>query len=365
LAVVLLLILSGGLMALAAVAQSAPEPATGAQAAPNASADPEGSKVDSPAVVSPESAATAGPRAAFEGDVTTFDAQVLLDRAGFSCGYADGAAGPNTRGALRAYQQARGLEATGALDAQTVQELRGEAMATVVEHTLTEEDVAGPYLDKIPEETAEKAKLAALSYSSVLEGLAERWHVTEGKLSEMNPAAAWTAGSVIRVPAVERPPAEARSAPTATQEEDSSAVAESTKVARVVISESGPWLRVENAAGDILFYAPITAGSPNYPLPRGLLKVTDRVADPTFSFDPALLDGHQDDGEKLQLPAGPNNPVGVVWIGLSKEHYGIHGTDEPSSIGGQASSGCVRLTNWDAQRLLGLVAEGTPVEFRD
>ena len=118
-----------------------------------------------------------------------------------------------------------------------------------------------------------------------------------------------------------------------------------------------------DAAGKVVFYAPVTSGSQHDPLPIGKWAVTAIVRNPTFNYNPDLFWDAEPKDTKAKLPAGPNGPVGVVWIDITKPHYGLHGTPEPRTIGHTQSHGCVRLTNWDAMRLAGLVSKGTVVMF--
>jgi lipoprotein-anchoring transpeptidase ErfK/SrfK len=111
-------------------------------------------------------------------------------------------------------------------------------------------------------------------------------------------------------------------------------------------------------------FAPVTSGSEHDPLPIGQWKVTSINWMPPFNYNPDLFWDADPSHTKAQINPGPNNPVGVTWVDIDKEHYGIHGTPEPSKIGHTESHGCVRLTNWDAARLAALVAPGTPVTFK-
>jgi lipoprotein-anchoring transpeptidase ErfK/SrfK len=108
----------------------------------------------------------------------------------------------------------------------------------------------------------------------------------------------------------------------------------------------------------------VTTGSTHDPLPLGTWRITSVTRSPTFHYDPELFWNGDPEKTKVKIAAGPNNPVGDMWIDINKPHYGIHGTPEPGRIGHAESHGCVRLTNWDAVRLAGLVAKGTPVTFR-
>ena len=133
---------------------------------------------------------------------------------------------------------------------------------------------------------------------------------------------------------------------------------------RVVVSKETASLTVYSARGRIIFWAPVTTGSTHDPLPLGTWRVTSVTRNPTFHYDPELFWNGDPEKAKLKIAAGPNNPVGDVWIDINRPHYGIHGTPEPGRIGHAESHGCVRMTNWDAVKLAGLVAKGTPVIFR-
>jgi lipoprotein-anchoring transpeptidase ErfK/SrfK len=130
------------------------------------------------------------------------------------------------------------------------------------------------------------------------------------------------------------------------------------------VTDRSKTLVVENAAGQIVFHAPVTVGSENDPLPVGEWKVNGASRNPSFNYNPKLFWDADATHAKAKIPPGPNNPVGVVWVDLSKEHYGIHGTPEPSRIGYTESHGCIRLTNWDAMRVADLSSPGTKVILR-
>lgn len=281
------------------------------------------------------------------------EVQVYLSRAGFSPGVLDGLWGDNTRAALRAFQSARGLEPTAAADAATLDALDAKSIEPIVEVTLSEADVGGPFAD-VPDDLMEQAELERLDYESVEEKVAERFHTTPERLRALNPEISFAAGEMIRVPNVEP----FRS----TGGSDGPAAADPDLT--VTVWRSRGVLAVEDASGRLRFWAPVTAGSEEFPLPIGTFAVRAIAPAPTFMYNPELFGSDAEvDHEPAKIAAGPNNPVGTVWIDLDKEHYGIHGTPEPTKIGYASSHGCVRLTNWDADRVAAMVRPGTKVVF--
>jgi lipoprotein-anchoring transpeptidase ErfK/SrfK len=132
-----------------------------------------------------------------------------------------------------------------------------------------------------------------------------------------------------------------------------------------VVSGDGSYLHAVDAAGRVLMHFPVTLGVGYDPSPQGDYRVTNIARNPEWRYNPALLANVPDDEEPATIPAGPNNAVGLVWMALSEPHYGIHGTSEPASIGYTSSSGCVRLTNWDALTLADAIRPGVDVQFRD
>ena len=264
--------------------------------------------------------------------------QVALDRAGFSVGVIDGRAGSNTTRALEAFRKQNGRDP--------------EPFAEpLLEDRITAADCAGPFTENIPADLMEQSRLPALSYRTIAEMLAERFHTTPEVLRLLNAGATFAVDSEISVPNVE---------PLTL---DAPAPASAEVVVRV--SRSAGALSATDAGGKILLFAPVTTGSERDPLPIGEWKVNVVQKNPTFRYNPDLFWDADPSHTKATIPPGPNGPVGLVWIDISKEHYGLHGSPEPSTIGRTESHGCVRLTNWDALRLARLVKPGTRVVFEE
>jgi lipoprotein-anchoring transpeptidase ErfK/SrfK len=281
--------------------------------------------------------------------------QVALDRAGFSPGEIDGRDGPRTRLALAEFQRSSSLQPTGVVNQETLAAL-GSPAESLTTYTITQQDVAGPFIDAMPSDMMESATLQALAYTSVLEALAEKFHASPVLIKSLNPGAAWAAGDVITVPAVDPFVLPAKS-------EKSGADGKSAAV-DLVISGAARSLAVRGADGKILMHAPVTIGSSRDPLPVGDWKVVGVSWNPTFNYNPDLFWDADPAHAKAKVPPGPNNPVGVVWVDINKEHFGLHGTPEPSTVGRTESHGCIRLTNWDATKLGRLVSVGTKVTIR-
>ncbi|HUP18662.1 MAG TPA: L,D-transpeptidase family protein [Gemmatimonadota bacterium] len=278
--------------------------------------------------------------------------QVLLDRSRFSPGVVDGKWGKNTEKAVFWFQHREGLPPTGVVDSTTYAILRersGEPTSAVVEHILSEADVEGPFM-AVPADVYRAARLPCMCYESLAEKLGERFHASRAVLEELNPGVALdslAAGDPIQVPALAGAP------------EDSAAIA------RLVVNGRGFYVHALDADGRILWHFPTTLGTRYDPSPAGSHRIVSIHLDPWFHYQPRLLAGVDPSKPETHLPPGPNNLVGDVWIKLSAPHYGIHGTRDPESIGYVTSSGCIRLTNWDARALAGRVTPGTSVDFED
>ncbi len=273
-------------------------------------------------------------------------AQVMLLRAHYSTGEIDGVAGMNLAKAARAYQASQGLPETGKLDAATWQALNADTAPALVQVTLTQADIDGPYLPT-PEDPQGKAKMKRIVYQDIREMLGERYNSKPALIEALNPGADFgTAGTTLVVPYT-RP---AQQIP---------------KASRLVVDKSDASLQLLDAGGKVLAHFPASSGSSRFPLPIGEWKLTSVVQDPDYRYNPDILVGQPKDAKPATFPPGPNGPVGIIWMGINKEHYGIHGTPEPGKISRTQSSGCVRMTNFAAQAVATAVEVGTPVTFRE
>jgi len=276
-----------------------------------------------------------------EAEPAMVRAQILLDRTRFSPGIIDGLGGENTRQAIAAFQEANDLEVTGELNAAVFEQLTsGDSDRVLTDYAITEDDVAGPFIGEVPESMEAMGELETVGYADAREALAEKFHMSPDLLDALNPGVDFSrAGQSIVVAA------------TGSSGLDG-------EVARIEVNKDEKSVRAFNADGDLLAFYPATIGSRETPSPSGTHTVRAIAPEPNYTYDP-----EQGGGGKIIVPPGPNNPVGSVWIDLSRDGYGIHGIPDPALIGKTASSGCVRLTNWDAEQLAGAVEQGVEVEF--
>jgi lipoprotein-anchoring transpeptidase ErfK/SrfK len=255
--------------------------------------------------------------------------QILLDRARFSPGEIDGAYGSNLRQAIAGFQVSRGLTVSGEMDAPTWKALDADTAPALVNVTLSADDVAGPFTP-LPDGMPARSKLDALGYETALESLGEKFHASPALLTQLNPGKDFTqAGTALLVPDVQ--PSQPMPA-----------------IAKVVVNKSDHTVSLQDDDGKVVAQYPASTGSKHDPLPIGDWKIKGVAKHPKFHYNPKLFWDAETTDAKATLAAGPNNPVGVVWIDLSKPHYGIHGTPEPSKIGKTESHGCIRMTNWSA-----------------
>ena len=336
-------------------------------------------------------------------------AQVVLDRVGFGPGVVDGKMGMSTVNAIEGFQESRGLTVSGEMDEATTQALAQWKSIPATRVVTIPAEWGQETYNATPEEVEDKAKMQRLGYTSLDERLAERFHTTVETLKALNPngrpagapapsggatpsssatttlsatpsasgtpgsfspqpgpQSVFKAGQQIRVPNIGADKIETGKVEDENWQRTLAALGVGTvqpKADRIVVSKSGNTLKAYDAAGKLTALFTVSSGSSAFPLPLGTWKINGKAYNPDFAFDPKLLEGVDESEGEHRLPPGPNNPVGVVWIDLSKEHYGIHGTPEPATIGRAQSSGCVRLTNWDAARVAQMVSGSTKVEF--
>lgn len=314
-------------------------------------------------------AVLAAPTAApVKPDMKILQLQVVLSKLGFSPGVLDGRSGESLNDALRGFQESRGLRKSGKVDAATLGALAPySGVAATRTLALTAQSLSGPFTYPVPKDEAEKAKLPALNYINALEALAERFHTTPETLIALNGGDTRLApgGQVVFPNAL--PPSrdyETKDEVWRARLNALNVSASQPVAARIVVDKSDRVLRVYDASDKLVAQFPATMGSKTDPLPIGRWTIKGISHNPDWQYDPAILKRADKTDPKMRIPPGPNNPVGVVWIDLSKPHYGIHGTPDPDKIGRAESNGCIRLTNWDAARLALMVKAGVPALFQ-
>jgi lipoprotein-anchoring transpeptidase ErfK/SrfK len=267
-------------------------------------------------------------------------AQILLDRARFSPGQIDGKNGADVVTAIKAFQETHRLKVTGVLDTQTWKLLNRDTRPLMTQYTIRAADVKGPFAP-IPDDVQEQARMKYMGYESAAEEIGEKFHSSPKFLEELNPGKHLDmAGEEIQVPNLFAHPA--------------------LRVVRVVVSKSKRTVTAYGMRGRVIAEYPATIGGEHDPLPIGHWTITSVDRNPWFYYDPVHFWNASPEDAAAKLPPGPRNPAGSVWMGLSKPHYGIHGTPDPGRIRHGESAGCIRLTNWDALDLARMVHRGTP-----
>ena len=324
-----------------------------------------GSPPPAPALTS-ETINAAAPQGASSEPAIIVKTEVLLDRDGFSPGEIDGKNGDNFRKALAAFQQAKNLAASGKLDPETWNALLSDNTdPPLTSYTISDKDLAGPFNKRIPSDLEKKSELQGLSYKAPQEELAEKFHMNQDLMRRLNPHARFDhVGEQIVVANVDamalhdsRDTVEA--APPKKQNR------KNASVATIVVEKALRDVRAYDKDGKLLGYYPATIGSNEKPAPSGTFEVRRVTYNPDYHYNPKFAWKGVKAKEPLTIKPGPNNPVGLVWIDLTAPSYGIHGTPEPDKIGKTESHGCIRLTNWDALDLAGMVHKGTVVKFVD
>ena len=301
-------------------------------------------------------------------DGTIFHAQVLLSAAGFSPGVIDGKDGSSFKEAVRGFQESRGLPLTGQLDPMTRRALLDQNRTSTVYVKLSRADISGDYVYPFPKKPEGQSKLPFAAYRNMLEEVAESFHTTPDTVVALNgPTALIGVGQTLRLPNV---------VPTSTDYGGSplkdeyrawflklNVDANEPQGSYVIVDKSEGQLKVMDEADRLVAQFPVTTGSQHDPLPIGTWKVPTFSFLPPFHYQPDLFWDVDDSKDEKMLPPGPNGLVGVAWLDLSKEHYGIHGAPEPQNIGKTESHGCIRMTNWDVLRLSRMLKPGFKAVF--
>ncbi|MBA3667845.1 MAG: L,D-transpeptidase family protein [Sphingomonas sp.] len=301
-------------------------------------------------------------------DGTIFHAQVLLDVSGFPTGVIDGKKGMVFKKAIQGFQQSRDLPISGELDGPTRQALMAQHRPSTIMVKLAPEQVAGPFVYPFPKKPEAQAALPAMSYRNMLEKVAESYHTTPDTIVALNgPTALIGPGQTLRLPNIlpasldysgDLKP-EYKAVMAGLNVDGAPALGQS-----IVVDKSEGVLKVLGEGDRLVAQFPVTMGSGHDPLPLGTWKVTTYAYMPPFHYQPELFWDVDDGKSEQKLKPGPNGPVGVAWLDLTKEHYGIHGTPSPETIGRAESHGCIRMTNWDVLRLSRMLKPGFKAVFQ-
>lgn len=296
--------------------------------------------------------------------------QIFLDANNFPPGRLDGRWGEFTRKAAARFLESKNkpIPSFGEKPLADLDLPIDQARPVFIDYTVTSDDVSK--IGEVAEKPVEQAKQKSMPYTSVLELVAERFHSDPDFLRELNPGAdldGLEQRAVVKVPNIDPPfdidevPSSAKSkGEEKPEEQNEGSVAAGQSGLRVNISVDEKMLEVRE--GERLLAAfPITPGSEALPAPKGEWKITEITWMPWFRYDEEMLEHGERSDEAHNIPPGPNNAVGIVWMALNKKGIGIHGTNNPDTIGRSASHGCIRLANWDAWKLGHLVSADTPV----
>ena len=304
--------------------------------------------------------------------------QVFLERANFSPGAITGRYNDFTFKALSLYRESRGeSQPSPAAKPNAPPNTNGIDFGSVgpafTDYTVTDTDLqsVGP----VPAGVPAQAKLKFLPYRDAAEAVAEKFHCDVRFLGELNPGKTKTIkpGDHLKVPNVEPfdlggvkelKPGSEINAPAANELPNESPPTDdqTPPTITVKVDTKTNMLGVFDADKLIAAY-PVTIGSAKTASPIGEWKVQRIVKLPTFRWDEAMLNYGHRSGNFHMLPPGPNSPIGVIWIALNKTGIGMHGTNEPETIGHAASHGCIRLANWDVVRLAQKIKPGVPVSI--